>query len=271
MGKVILNLKTEIPVPVEAETISPDIFAAKTNREIKELPVFWGNKIKKLGELFDVEGEKEDNLEIRGQLRNVKKIGQGMSRGKIRIIGNAGMHLGSMMKGGEILVEGDAQDWLGAEMTGGLIRVKGNAGNLVGAAYRGASSGLNGGTIIIEGNAGSMAGELMCRGMLVILGRAGDFTGSMMKGGTIIVFGPNGERLGAQMKRGSLVVFQKPGLLPTFRFNCTMNPVFLRVAFTLLKQLGIQPAGQYVDARFLKYSGDFSESGKGEILVYDQC
>ena len=64
-----------------------------------------------------------------------------MTRGRITIVGNAGMHLGAYMKGGTIEVSGNASDWVGGEMTGGLIRIRGNAGGQIGAAYRGSLSG----------------------------------------------------------------------------------------------------------------------------------
>jgi len=271
MNKTVLTLKDEVPVPVEADVISPGVLAGKSNREIRELPLFRGNKTVRLGDLFEVEGEGADHLQIRGSLDKFKKIGRGMSRGKIHIAGNAGMHLGSMMSGGEIVVEGDAGDWAGAEMTGGVIRVRGNAGHLAGAAYRGSPAGMNGGAIIIEGNAGGMVGELMRRGLIAVMGSAGDFAGAMMKGGTIFIFGSAGERPGGGMNRGTLVVFQKPLLLPTFRYDCRVNSVCLRVALNLLQRMGVGAAGQYMDSAFLHYSGDFAESGKGEILIHDQC
>ena len=58
-------------------------------------------------------------------MSKVKWIGRGMTRGRITIMGNAGMHLGAYMKGGAIEVSGNASDWLGAEMSGGLIRIRG--------------------------------------------------------------------------------------------------------------------------------------------------
>jgi formylmethanofuran dehydrogenase subunit C len=277
MDKVVLTLKKDTPLPIEGEMICPDVFAGKSWAEIKKLPLFYGNKEKKLEEFFAVEGEDSDRIEIRGDLRNIKRIGQEMSRGKIHIIGKGGMHLGNRMRGGELVVEGDVGDWLGAEMTGGTIRIRGNAGHYVGAAYRGGQDGLNRGVILIEGNAGNMVGEYMRRGIIVVMGVAGDFAGCMMRGGTIIIFGNSGERPGGGMNRGTIILFQKPSLLPTFRYNCKVQPVFLRVLLRYLQELGTDQeqvavlAEQYLEAGFLQYSGDISELGKGEILVYDQC
>ena len=104
--------------------------------------MFLGKRQCRVDDFFAVEGEGSDELEIRGDVGKVKWIGRGMTRGRILIQGNAGMHLGAYMKGGTIEVTGNASDWVGAEMSGGLIRIRGNAGGQVGAAYRGSASGM---------------------------------------------------------------------------------------------------------------------------------
>ena len=91
-------------------------------------------------------------------------IGRGMSRGRIKIVGNVGMHLGAYMKGGTIDVSGSASDWVGGEMSGGLIRIAGNAGGQIGAAYRGSRIGMTNGTIVVGGTAGLEIGMRMKRG-----------------------------------------------------------------------------------------------------------
>lgn len=202
-SEVTLILKERSNIPIEADAIRPDIFADKSSQEIKALPVYHGNKERRLGEIFEVRGERSDRIRVIGNLPHIKKIGYGMRGGRIVIEGNVGMHLGATMRGGEIVVDGNASDWLGAEMKGGLIRVKGDAGNLIGAAYRGSRRGMNRGTIIVEGNAGDGVGDLMRRGLIVILGDARDFVGVRMTAGSIIVFGKIGVRPGAGMKRGN--------------------------------------------------------------------
>ena len=79
--------------------------------------MFLGKRQCRLDDFFEVEGEAGDELEIRGDAGKVKWIGRGMTRGRITIVGNAGMHLGAYMKGGAIEVTGNASDWVGAEMT----------------------------------------------------------------------------------------------------------------------------------------------------------
>jgi formylmethanofuran dehydrogenase subunit C len=271
MSEVTLILREKSNIPIEADAIRPDIFADKSYQEIEILPIYYGNKERRLGEIFEVRGEKADRIRVIGDLSHIKKIGYGMKGGGIVIEGNVGMHLGATMEGGEIVVEGNASDWLGAEMRGGLIRVKGDAGNLIGAAYRGSKRGMNRGTIIVEGNAGNEVGERMRRGLIVILGDACDFIGARMIAGSIIVFGKIGERPGAGMKRGTIVTFHEPRLLPTFRYDCAYSPIFLRVYLRALRRCcGLEIREDYITGSYRRYNGDISELGKGEILIYER-
>src|SRR5216684_4311577 len=158
---ITLTLKEQPNVPLEAESLSPDVMAELRHDAIRALPVFLGKRQCRLDDFFEVElggGEAGDELEIRGEADRVKWIGRGMTRGRITVTGNAGMHLGAYMKGGAIEVSGNASDWVGAEMRGGLIRIRGNAGGQVGAAYRGSLSGMTDGTILIKGTAGLEVG-----------------------------------------------------------------------------------------------------------------
>jgi formylmethanofuran dehydrogenase subunit C len=192
-------------VPLEAELLCPDVTATLANEAIRALPVQLGKRQCRLDDFFTVEGETSDEIAIAGDASKVKWIGRGMTRGRIRVAGDAGMHLGAYMKGGAIEVSGNVTDWLGAEMSGGLIRVRGNAGGQVGAAYRGSPSGMTDGTIIIGGTAGLEVGMRMKRGLIVVVGAVRDFAGLQMKGGTIVLSGGAELRTGAWMMRGTIV------------------------------------------------------------------
>ena len=150
----ILTLKHLPHVPLEAEVLTPDVIAPLRHAEIGALPVVLGKRQLRLDDFFEVEGDGSDDIEIHGDAGRVKWIGREMTRGKITIFGNAGMHLGAYMKGGSIEVTGNATDWVGGEMTGGTIHVRGNAGAQLGSAYRGSMSGMSGGTILVGGAAG---------------------------------------------------------------------------------------------------------------------
>lgn len=258
-------------VPLEAECLVPERLAALTPGQIEALPVWHGNRTARLGEFFAVRGDPRDEvLRIDGDVAHVKWIGKGMTRGRIEILGRAGMHLGSGMSGGEILVHGSAGDWLGAEMAGGVIRVRGDAGHLVGAAYRGAAEGMTGGIIVVEGNAGNEVGAFMARGLVAVFGDVGDFAGLAMAAGTVVVGGRAGLRAGAWMQRGSVVLLsdEPPSLLPTQRYACTFRPDWLRLYLRKLASIGAPVPPGREGGRYRLYSGDEAVGGRGEVLVW---
>lgn len=268
---VTLRLKEATTIPIEADSICPDHFIGRSQAEIEALPAFYGRRKVTLGDLFTVEGEDSDQILVEGDLRHVKKIGQRMTRGRIIVRGDVGLHLGAYMRGGEILVEGNAGDWAGAHMQGGRIWIKGNAGHLIGAAYRGEKRGMNRGVIVVEGDAGQEIGAQMRRGLIVVLGAVGDFAGAKMIAGSIFVFGRLGARVGAGMKRGTIVAFGDDGeLLPTFRCECRYQPVFLRYYLLRLREWGLSVADEYLGGTYRRYHGDITALGKGEVLIYDQ-
>jgi formylmethanofuran dehydrogenase subunit C len=265
---ITLTLKEQPSVPLEAEVISPDVMAGLARDEILGLPVFLGKRQRRLDDFFSVDGAASDEIEIRGDVAKVKWIGRAMTRGRIVIGGNAGMHLGALMKGGTIEVSGNASDWVGAEMTAGLIRIHGNAGGQVGAAYRGSLRGMKGGAILVGGSAGLEVGMRMRRGIIVIGGPVRDFAGLEMKGGTIFLVGGAELRTGAWMMRGTIVSLATIHLLPTFTFACSYHPTFLRLYAKHLEPLGISVPFDPRAGAYQRYTGDTSIPGKGEILVW---
>src|SRR5262245_8312330 len=261
---ITLTIKEQPTVPLEAEALSPDVMATLDHEAIRALPVFLGKRQRRLVDFFEVEGTASDELTIRGDAGKVKWIGRGMTRGRITVAGNVGMHLGAYMKGGTIEVSGDASDWLGAEMSGGLIHIRGNAGGEVGAGYRGSQTGMKEGTILIGGSAGMEVGMRMRRGIIAVAGPVRDFAGLQMKGGTIFLGGAE-IRTGAWMVRGTIVCLKPVQLLPTFSYACAYNPTFLRFYAKHLQTLGFSIPR---DGVYERYTGDASVPGKGEILLW---
>ncbi len=256
-------------IPVEAECLTPDGLAGKSVAEIAALLVQHGNAPAPLGEFFRIDGAADDgHLVIEGDCSRVKLVGTGMKSGTITVEGNIGMHTGAEMCGGTIDVRGNAGDWAGAEMRGGTLRIRGNAGHLLGAGYRGSRLGMLGGMILVDGNAGNEVGSGMRRGTIAVRGNVADFAGVSMIAGSLLIFGKTGIRIGAGMKRGSIAVFgDAPPLLPTFRYDCVYNPVFLRVYLRILQDAGFAVAPEFMTASYRRYSGDLVALGKGEILV----
>jgi formylmethanofuran dehydrogenase subunit C len=265
---ITLTLKEQPPVPLEAEMLTPDTMATLSNEAIRALPVHLGKRQVRVDDFFEVEGAASDELEIRGDATKVKWIGRGMTRGRITISGNAGMHLGAYMKGGRIEVSGNVTDWLGGEMSGGLIRIRGNAGGQVGAAYRGSLSGMTDGTIVIDGTAGLEVGMRMKRGIIAVGGPVRDFAGLQMKGGTLVIRRGAELRTGAWMNRGTLITLTPIELLPTFSYASTYNPTFLRLYSRYLETVGFTLPCAEEEGAYERYTGDAAVPGKGEILVW---
>lgn len=244
--------------PVQAECISPDVFQGKDTSEIAKLPVYEGNKPKRLSDLFKIEenGTDASSIAIKGDVSEVRRIGQGMKTGDIVINGNAGMHLGEKMAGGKITVNGDACQWTGSSMKNGLIEVHGNAGDYLASPYRGSNEGMRGGKIIVDGDVGSDSGCYMRGGLIKIKGSCtGQFLGFHMRNGTIHVEKDAGTRVGTNMTGGKIVVSGKvEEIMPTFTID------------------SIKPKVKIDDTEsaagpFYVFLGDLAEKGTGKIFV----
>ena len=263
-----LTLKESLTVPLEAEVLSPDVLAPLAHAEVRAQPVMLGKRRLRLDEFFDIEGDGSDDIEIRGDLTKVKWIGRAMTRGRVRVVGNVGMHLGAYMKGGSIEVTGNATDWVGGEMSGGTIHLRGNAGAQLGSAYRGSMSGMSGGTILVEGSAGIEIGMRMKRGLIAVRGPVRDFAGLQMKGGTIVLMSGAEQRTGAWMTRGTIISLAPLKLMPTFAPACVYNPSFMGLYAKHLAGLGFALPHEAGDGGYQHHIGDASVPGKGEILVW---
>jgi formylmethanofuran dehydrogenase subunit C len=93
--------------------------------------------------------------------------------------------------------------------------------------------------------------------------------GFNMIAGNVYVFGNAGIRPGAGMRRGTIGIFgdQPPELLPTFHRGGVIEPLYLRLAFRGLSDLGFAVDGELLDAQFELHHGDFIEGGRGEIIL----
>ena len=265
---ITLTLKEQPSVPLEAEVLSPDVTAELSNDAIRALPVYLGKRQRRVDDFFDVNGASSDQITIQGDASRVKWIGRAMTRGRIRVDGNAGMHLGAYMSGGAIEVSGNGSDWVGAEMSGGVIRIGGNAGGQIGAAYRGSNTGMRDGTIVVGGGAGLEVGMRMKRGIIAVRGPVRDFAGLQMKGGTIVLGSGAELRTGAWMMRGTIISLRRLPLMPTFLYSATYVPGFLRICSAYLDRLGFTLPCDEQQGAYRRYTGDTSVPGKGEILIW---
>jgi formylmethanofuran dehydrogenase subunit C len=255
--ELTLSPKSDFGVPVEAEIISPDVFAGKQISEIKSLNIWVGNRKTQLGEAFEIQSSKTDSemttIVLKGDLSRVRRIGKKMSDGCILIKGSAGFFLGEEMSGGSITVEGDAGSWAGSGMTGGRIEIKGDAGDYLTAGARGSCQGMKGGTIIIHGDAGAELGYWMENGVIKVKGSVGQFAGIHMKAGTMLIEGDAGDRVGAGMTGGKIIILGKMNVLPAFFIDGLKNTAKIK--------------GEKLPGPFYLFSGDVTEGGKGKLFV----
>ncbi|OIQ52413.1 Formyltransferase/hydrolase complex Fhc subunit C [Pseudodesulfovibrio hydrargyri] len=275
--RVYLTLRTAPAMPVEAESLLPENVTGKSAEEIESLPLQVGNRTEPVGDHFRVEihegrsggpDEGAAALELTGDLTRFKRLGEGMSRGSLTVNGTVGFHAGARMSGGTLTINGNAGDYLGAMMTGGRITVHGNAGHFAGSAYRGFFRGMSGGSILVLGNAGNLTGARMRRGMIAVRGTCGDLAGYAMGAGTVLIGGRAGVRAGANMVRGTVILLTPPEEMPpTFRYDYTGLPPFWPLMHASLSEAGWTAPEAEARAEFKRYSGDFNEGGRGELLL----
>lgn len=266
-------------IPVYAAAISPDTVAGKSIEKINAIKLWQGNRKIPLSNVFEVSGKTgstpaQTTIEIKGDMPEVRHLGENMTAGTLVIRGDVGMHLGAWMKGGAIDVQGDVDHWLGAEMTGGTIRVEGDVGDKAASAYLGSRYGMNGGTLYVRGDVGHELGLGMRRGVIVVDGDTGAFPGTRMLAGTIIVRGRLGPRAGAAMRyRGTIIALgEAERLLPTHLFNGEYESMlFLRLLLDAVQKEipGVTFTDQERVGPYLRYTGDFGSGGRGEILLFE--
>jgi formylmethanofuran dehydrogenase subunit C len=263
---ITLTLRAPLERIVEAECIAPDRFATLGAREIAELPVWEGRRQLRLGDLFDIHGERSNTVRVVGDASMIDAMGAAMSGGELIIDGNAGRYVGSRMSGGVLRVTGNAGYGAGLEMAGGVLEIDGDAGDRVGAARLGASKGMLGGEIIVRGAVGAEAGARMRRGTIVC-GQAGGRAGEAMIAGNVIVLGNAGDGAGCWNKRGSIVVLGDVPIPLTYGYDCTYRPPHVQLALRSLRtRFRLPITDAHITGRYARYSGDLAELGKGEIL-----
>ena len=245
---VTLSLIDALDHALVADCIAPDRFAGLGTKEIGGLPVTLRGRQARLGDFFQVRGERSSTVRIAGDLSRVEGIGAGMT-------------------GGELVIDGSVGRDLGLAMSGGRIELHGDAGDNAGGAQPGASRGMTGGEIIVRGSVADEAGARMRRGLLVVTGDAGQSTGKGMIAGTVVVFGKAGPGTGRFLKRGSIVALGDIEHPATFSYACTYQPPHVAMLLRYLRmRCRLDVAEEQLGGRYQRYSGDLAELGKGEIL-----
>jgi formylmethanofuran dehydrogenase subunit C len=265
-----LTLRTEPRARIAAGALTPERLHGLDASEAAALTVRCGRQTLNVGDLFEVSGAGDEQLAFAGDLRRVDGIGSGMSGGQVLVEGPCGDHLGARMSGGEIILRGHAGAWAGAELGGGLLRISGDAGARLGGAYPGARAGMTGGEIVVFGDAGEEAGAGMRRGLVAVGGQTGSGAGLRMLAGTVIALRGIGAEAGIGNKRGSLVSGATVEPLPGYAFATRFRPPALRLQLRRARELGLTIGDALVSGAWARWSGDRTELGRGEILIFDE-
>jgi formylmethanofuran dehydrogenase subunit C len=247
---VVLSMRARPDGQLDMSSVTPDRCADLSTKEIAALPVWIGAVQGRLGDVFDVRGERAARVEIEGDLDRACGVGARMTGGLLHVHGNVG-------------------DDAGQAMSGGVLRVDGHAGDRVGCGTAGAPKGMTGGEIVVFGSVGGSAGALMRRGLIAVAGGVGSSAGRGMIAGTLLALGPVGELPGVGNKRGSIVAAGAVAVPASYRFACSYEPPHVRLLLTSLRRrFGFPCDPGLLAGRFDRYCGDAGDPGKGEILVW---
>lgn len=223
----------------------------------------------RLGDLFTVDGTPDGTVRITGDLLLAERVGAGLTEGTIRVDGHVGDRAGAGLRGGRLDVNGNAGDSAGEGMSGGAIVIRGNSGNRAGAAAPGRKRGMTGGELVVLGNTGDETGAAMRRGLVAVGGSTGCCALLSTIAGTVVSCGAAGPDAALWNKRGSLICLASVEPAATYRYACTIRPTYLRLLLRRLRDVyGLPVSASHIDGQYRRYSGDFSETGRGEILAW---
>jgi formylmethanofuran dehydrogenase subunit C len=268
---VTLTLRAVPGEPLDVDSLAADRISSLSEREIAALPAWLGAREARLGDFFEVRGERSNRVRVAGQLANVHGLGARMAGGELVIEGDAGRRVAEGMTGGAVEVHGSVGDDAGVAMSGGVLRISGGAGDRIGGATPGASKGMTGGEIIVAGSAGADAAARVRRGLIVVGGGTGADAGRAMIAGTLVVFGRTGPRPGRGSKRGSIVALGGIDVPVTYWFACTYEPPHVRLLLMYLRRrYGMAVDDRMIAGQYRRHCGDAGNPGRGEILEWIQ-
>lgn len=268
MSALSLRLKSPPGQRIDMSPLVPDHLAGMTTDQIARIPLWCGRHEVPVGDLFALQGRADDQIIIHADSDRLDRIGAAMTRGEIRVEGDAGAYLGQQMHGGSLQVSGNAGLCAGNGLAGGSIHIDGDAGDFLGGSISGERQGMRGGRIRVRGSAGDRVGDQQRRGLILIEGDCGDYCASRMVAGTILVLGQAGSDSGFAMRRGTLLLSGKPRTLPpTFGDSGEHN---LGILSLLLRELQQQTGLRLVSRgnRVQRWLGDLGCAGMGEILIW---
>lgn len=245
------RLRTPLRQRADCSELLPQGWGSLSTGELARRPIYLEQEGQvAFGDLFELTGEPAGRIRFIGALGHMDRLGAGLSEGTV-------------------IVEDSVGEETGLGMSGGVLDIHGDSGIRTGAAAPGSKRGMLGGELIVRGSAGAEAGSFMRRGTLVIVGSAGDRTGLGMIAGNVIIVASAGTATGLWSKRGSVVALGKITPPATYSYACTYQPIHLRLLLGRLRtEYKLPIHRRHITGLFHRFSGDFAELGKGEILQW---
>jgi formylmethanofuran dehydrogenase subunit C len=260
------TLVGEPPERLDLSPLTPQRLAGMAKPDIAKIRLGQSKRASTVGDIFRFAGSEVENIVFDGGSGRLDRVGERLTEGTIRVIGDVGAQLGRKMRGGTLIVEGKAGPHAGSGMRGGRVEIAGSAGDHLGAPLAGELAGMNGGMLIVHGKAGAFAGDRMRHGLIAILRGAGEYAGCRMIAGTIVIAGATGAMPGYLMRRGSILLDRVPGdLSPTFVECGAPDSVFTALLDRHLIAEGILKRPLLGKAQ-RRFGGDNAVFGLGEIV-----
>ena len=267
MSRFSFTLKGPPPQRLDLSPLTPERISRLSVSEIAAIPINTTRAALSVGDMFQLRAGDLDEIVFEGGAVRFDRVGAGLSRGAIRVVGDVGVEAGRAMTGGSLIIEGNAGVFAGSAMRGGLLTIYRSAGERLGGPLAGETEGMTGGTLHVRGGAGARAGDRMRRGFILIEGAAGECAGSRMIAGTLAIGGEAGSLPGYLMNRGTILLAGgAKQMSPTF-VDCGAYEL---VAAKLMASHVAQTSGRLGQAfrgPLRRYAGDLAALGKGEIFV----
>ena len=167
-----------------------------------------------------------DDVRLEGDLRRVRFVGAGMTRGRLTVAGDVGdARRGRACAAASCTSRATPATGPARGCAAGTLVVRGSAGRRLGGVHPGERAGMRGGEIVVHGDAGEQAGAGLRRGLIAV-GRARRRGRRAAHAGGDDRRARRARRRGRApgMRRGSIVTMAPATPLSTFAFSCRLPP-----------------------------------------------
>ncbi len=259
MKPITIKVKRKLTFRIDMSFLSDEIKHSNLN-QLKQLSIFYGKKIYKVKDLFQVSGDDVRNIHIESATHVMDNIGYRMKKMKIVVNGNAGYSFGQEMLSGYLRINGNTLDYAGSGLKGGSILIYGNTGDNLGGKPVGLNEGVSDGLIYVKGNVGNNCVQRMRRGNIIIEGNVGNDCCYKMISGTVIIKGKVGNNFCEGIKRGTIFTKDK-----SFAQNYTLaNDVKINFVKFYLLQLK-KYIGKNIFSQNIKLKRFYGQANKEDL------